>query len=61
MAVALLVSELMRLFLPGVPPALCRCRMSGWHGTPFREHVRMPFPEQRKEANLGMGWQKPEL
>lgn len=60
-AVALLVSELMRLFLAGVPPALCRCRMSGWHGTPFREHVRMPFPEQRKEASLGMGWQKPEL
>ena len=57
-AVALLVSELMQLFLPGVPPALWRCRMSCWHGTPFREHVRMPFPGQSKEVSLGMGWQK---
>ena len=59
-AVALLVSELVQLFLPSVPPALWRCRMSCWHGTPFREHVRMPFPGQRKEVSLGMGWQKPK-
>lgn len=59
-AAALLVSELVQLFPPGVPPALCKCTISCWHGTPFRKQVRVPSPGQRKEVSLGMGWQKTE-